>query len=127
MIRSTHKHRPSSAAAKIVERLSSCPEIAAILPANVELVSAGGRGGGWSWVIKCEDFHIGSDCPRTQFSDAPGIFVSLVSFDQIECSPQPTPGISLNFEAEIELARHAQRMKSTLTNRQKQILGINQE
>ncbi|MBB2158302.1 hypothetical protein HLH33_18735 [Gluconacetobacter diazotrophicus] len=97
------------ASGKILARLEACPKIAATLPANARIVGAGRNGGGWSWVIEGEDFQIGSEHPRREVADAPGLFFSLVSFDQIECSPWPDMGIVLDWHLDAELARHSKR------------------
>lgn len=97
------------ASGKILARLKAFPKIAATLPPNARIVGAGRNGGGWSWVIEGEDFHIGSEHPRREVADALGLFFSLVSFGQIECSPLPKMGIVLDYRLEAELARHRNR------------------
>lgn len=117
-------HRTGCASAVIVDQLMSCAEIAAILPQNTKITGAGQTGDGWSWFIQTEDFHIGSDCPRRDFLCCGGIFVSLVAFDLIECSPHPSPGVQLTFDLEMELARHAKRKNYAMTERQMHLLKM---
>lgn len=107
-----HRHRRSSSSAKIVELLTSCPEISAIMP-EVCAVEGASRGDGWSWLIKCEDYDIGSDHPRRHFGEGVGMALSSPAFGQIECSPLPTPGIQVDWSLRSELDRHARAMRKS--------------
>lgn len=67
------------ASRQILARLKNHPALAAILPANPRIVSGSENGGGWGWLIECEDFHVGSEHSRREVATAPGLFFSLVT------------------------------------------------
>ncbi|GBQ85757.1 hypothetical protein AA14337_3156 [Acetobacter malorum DSM 14337] len=108
-----HKHRQSSAAAKIIDLLVSCPEISAIMP-EVCAVEGVSGGGGWSWVIPCEGFDIGSEHRRREFLEANGLALAFPAFGQIECFPSQKPGIEIYDSLQFELSRKAKLREETL-------------
>lgn len=95
---------------ELIERLAAHSEFGSIIATPQEVIPDVG-GGEWLWMSRYDDFDLGgADDPESILS-ASGIHLMATSFNTIEISPWPFPGIEIDDGARVIFREAAAQQK----------------
>jgi len=100
---------PAVTLSSVLTRLSAHPEYGrAFESGNREEIPDVGAGI-WLWMVRFDEFDLGSDVSPDEVMSDEGIHLRATSFDTIEVAPWPFPGIEVSPEAKDILQRAIER------------------